>query len=467
MAKISLHNYLDKVDQLLEENQFGDAAQHCLHILMQFPRHLDSYRALAKALLGQRKHHEAIEIFQRVLSAEPNDLLAHIALSDLYRTEMQADLSNWHLQRALEIEPFNEAIQAEYREVFSLDEDEDIASTRVPLNHAALGHLYLRGELFDQATAVLQKTLTENPERIDQELLLAEALWRNGDFHEAEDVCQHVLEKLPNCLTANAILSHILLEGNRVSEAQPFLRRVQSLVQTDQEHANYDSPVGRALTATGSPTLPGQISLKVWDETAVSATREEPTADWVSEIPFGETADSGEPVAEPDLASDPGDMFGWLKGVTAELQGEPPLEAPGSKKQEGPKGETDWFVDKALEDKSASPDDHSVTDWLEGERAGLFENGQIGDEAPAVAGSSDEDVPSPLPDWLAKETVQPIIDEVPEAAVEQEDMPEWLNEVADSDFEPMQLNPETASQWLVESEDALVEGVADEEPVDE
>jgi N utilization substance protein A len=61
------------------------------------------------------------------LSAEPNDLLAHIALSDMYRTEMQIDLSNWHLQRALEIEPYNEAIQAEYREVFSLDVDEDVA----------------------------------------------------------------------------------------------------------------------------------------------------------------------------------------------------------------------------------------------------------------------------------------------------------------------------------------------------
>ena len=405
MAKISLHNYLDKVDQLLEENQFGDAAQHCLHILKQFPRHLDSYRALAKALLGQRKHHEAIEMFQRVLSAEPNDLLAHIALSDLYRIEMQADLSNWHLQRAFEIEPYNEAIQAEYREVFGLDEDEDLASVRVPLNHAALGHLYLRGELFDQATAVLQKSLAEYPERIDQELLLAEALWSDGDFHEAEVVCQRVLDKLPNCLNANAILSDIWLHANRVVEAQPYLQRVQSLVQIDQEHGNYDTPAGRALTASGSAPLPDQILLTMWDETAVSATKEEPTADWVSEISFGEPASSGASFAESDMNSDPGDMFGWLKGVTDELRGEPPLVAPGSKKQEGPKGETDWFVDKAIEKKPVDPDDHSVTDWLEGERAGLFDD----DVEQDIPDESNQTVSSPLPDWLAKETGRPLM----------------------------------------------------------
>ncbi len=463
MVKISLHNYLDKVDQLLEEKQFSDAAQHCLHILQQFPRHLDSYRALAKAFLGQGKHHEAIEMYQRVLSAEPNDLLAHIALSDLYRTELQASLSNWHLQRALEIEPYNEAIQAEYREVFGLDEDEDLISKRVPLNNAALGHLYLRGEMFDQATAVLQKTLVENPERIDQELLLAEALWRDGDFSMAEDICLRILEKLPNCLTANAILSDIWLHANRVSDAQPYLRRVQSLVQIDQENANYETPAGRALTAPGSLSLPDQISLKMWDETAVSVAKEEPTADWVSEISFGNVADSEESFAEPDLTSEPADMFGWLKGVTSELRGEPPLVEPGSKKQEGPQAETDWFVDKAIEDEPVDSGDHSVLDWLEGEREDLFD--AAADQA--IYEESEEVVPSPLPDWLENEPVRPVINNEPEETFEQENMPDWLNEVADADFEPMQLTPETASQWLIESEDDQDEEVRDDEPVDE
>jgi tetratricopeptide (TPR) repeat protein len=443
VAKISLQNYLNNVDQMLDDNQFNDVVQHCLHILKLYPRHLDTYRALGKAFLGLRKNIEAIDLFQRVLSAEPNDLYAHVALSDMYRTEMQADLSNWHLQRALELDPYNEAIQEEYRDVFFTEEDDDFSAKRIPLNDPALGKIYLRGELFDQATAVLQKSLAESPERVDQEVVLAEAMWREGNYNDAEAVCHQILEKLPYCLTANAILSDIWLKENRISAAQPLLRIVQSLVQRDQETVDLDTPEGRALTAAGAPVLPSRIMLEVWDETAVSAVTDQPTADWVSEIPFGETVDEEASFADADMTSDPGDMYGWLKGVTAELRGEPPLE-PSPAKEESEKGETDWFADKALEDTAAQSDDHSVTAWLEGQRAGLLES------------ESDEDVPSPLPDWMSSnQDVTPAEADSTAAPVEQRDVPDWLNE--ESDFEPMQFDPESASQWLDDSVESEVE----------
>ena len=448
---------------MLDDNQFNDVVQHCLHILKLYPRHLDTYRALGKAFLGLRKNNEAINLFQRVLSADPNDLYAHIALSDMYRTEMQADLSNWHLQRALELDPYNEAIQAEYRDVFYTQEDDDFAAERIPLNFPALGKIYLSGELFGQATAVLQKSLAESPDRIDQEVVLAEALWREGDDNEAEAVCHRVLEKLPYCLNANAILSDIWLKENRTSAAQPLLRIVQSMVQWDQANVDIDSPAGRALTSTGAPPLPNQIMIDMWDETAVSPVSEQPTADWVSEIPFGDTTGADESFAEADITSEPGDMYGWLKGVTAELRGEPPLE-PRPEKEETAKGETDWFVDKAIEDSATSPDDHSVTAWLEGQRAGV-NNGDLSEE------ESDQPVPSPLPDWLSSsnQADMNVSEEQPESAAEQGDVPDWLNEVSDSDFEPIQYDPDSASQWLedsVESE-SEIESATEDESVDE
>jgi hypothetical protein len=144
-------------------------------------------------------------------------------------------------------------------------------------------------------------------------------------------------------------------------------------------------------------------------------------------------------------------MYGWLKGVTAELRGEPPAKAVPPK-EGSPIGETDWFVDEAFKAADAAPDEHSVTNWLEDQRANL-EN--AGDE-------SDETIPSPLPDWITTGADDAAtVDDVPSAApVAQGDVPDWLNDVADEDFEPLQFDQASAYEWLEESDE-----IEDEAPV--
>jgi Tfp pilus assembly protein PilF len=95
--------------------EYDLAIQHCRHILQQHPQHVASYRLLAKALLEQGDHSGAAELFQRILSADPNDHIAHAGLAIIYQEEDVLSQSLWHLERAHEIEPYNAAIQQELR----------------------------------------------------------------------------------------------------------------------------------------------------------------------------------------------------------------------------------------------------------------------------------------------------------------------------------------------------------------
>jgi tetratricopeptide (TPR) repeat protein len=81
MTTISLQEYLERVNTLIDEGQLTEAVAHCRNILETYPRHIDTYRLLAKALLEQHAYEDAADLFQRILSADPNDFISHVGLS--------------------------------------------------------------------------------------------------------------------------------------------------------------------------------------------------------------------------------------------------------------------------------------------------------------------------------------------------------------------------------------------------
>jgi len=51
MEKISLRKYVKEIEALIEGNHIDEAITHCRHILRTYPKHIDTYRLLAKAYL--------------------------------------------------------------------------------------------------------------------------------------------------------------------------------------------------------------------------------------------------------------------------------------------------------------------------------------------------------------------------------------------------------------------------------
>ncbi len=158
MGNISLHAYNKEIEKLIENNQIDEALSHCKHILMTYPKHLDTYRLMGKAYLESQKYADAQDIMQRVLSVVPDDFIAHVGMSLVREDEGNLDGAIWHMERAFDVQPSNTAVQDELKRL--IGRRDGLEPAKIRLTRGALVRMYLRGNLFTQAIAEAQSLLT-------------------------------------------------------------------------------------------------------------------------------------------------------------------------------------------------------------------------------------------------------------------------------------------------------------------
>ena len=100
MAKVSLRAYNREIESMIDRGQLDEAIAHCQHILKTFPKHLETYRLLGKAYLEYKRYHDAVDIFMRVLAAEPNDFVANVGISIIRDEENKLDDAIWEGHQA-------------------------------------------------------------------------------------------------------------------------------------------------------------------------------------------------------------------------------------------------------------------------------------------------------------------------------------------------------------------------------
>ena len=137
MAQIPLREYLNGIEELIDGGQIDEALEHCRHILESYPKNIDTYRMMAKALLEAKRYGEAEDIFQRVLSSCPDDFVAHIGMSIIREEANDLDKAIWNMERAFETQPSNRAIQDELRRLYG--KREGYAPPKVRLTRGRAG----------------------------------------------------------------------------------------------------------------------------------------------------------------------------------------------------------------------------------------------------------------------------------------------------------------------------------------
>ncbi len=312
MANISLREYIRKIENLIENGQIDQAIGHCKHILQIYPKHIDSYRLLGKALLEKQKYGDASDIFQRVLSSVPDDFISHIGMSIIREDENNLDAAIWHMERAFEVQPSNKAVQDELRRLYT--SRDGVAPPKIRLTRGALVRMYTRGELYNQAIAEIWAALSEDPNRVDLEVVLARIYFLLGQKVEATETCSKLISKLPYCYEANKILTEILPGTTREEDEKIFRQRV---IDMDP----YFQFVNEKTLATADVSDSNiMIDFLDWDPSV--NVDEQP--DWAQSIGF----------ALGDESSSDEDFSSWINDIVS--QPKKPLDLESEDEPESP-----------------------------------------------------------------------------------------------------------------------------------
>ena len=227
MTVISLRAYIKEIDSFIDQTRLDEAIAHARHILSKYPKHIDTYRLLGKAYLENNQNSNAADIFQRVLSAVPDDFISHVGMSVIREEEGNLAAAVLHMEKAFETEPYNSEIQVELKRLYG--KRDGMEPSKVRLTQGALARMYLRGELIKQGISELRTAIHENPDRYDLKSLLTETYIAGNQLANAIDVASDILKKYPFNLTANRIMARSLKTHDHPQEMAICTKRLYAL----------------------------------------------------------------------------------------------------------------------------------------------------------------------------------------------------------------------------------------------
>ena len=470
MADIPLRTYVQQLDSLIERKQVDEVIAHCRHILSLYPKHLDTYRMLGKALLEKGRHGDAADIFQRVLSVMPDDFISHVGMSIVREDEANLDAAIWHMERAYEAAPANGAIQQELCRLFG--RRDGVAPTKARLTRGALARMYAQGGLFLQAEAELKAALAIEADRIDLQTKLADVYWQTDQHAQAAQTSAAILQKLPYSLEANRILVNVFRGQGRANDAVVYRQRLEAI----DPYEAFADPQANGLGAaqvdpakvmvtrleyvpgmedSGSPDWLASIGAKFEDPAAVRAAADaqpdwlsgkgdspqtaaeyqpgqNSVPDWLKDLDTGPAAVSAAQMSEPP---------DWLKDIS----GTPaqPVAAPGGSSENLP----DWLISAT----GPLPAD-AVPDWM---LKATAEGDALSGDLSAAPDSSNADTSTTIADLSDARSTAPLppiepAGEMPDwlkataAGEADEELPDWLKAITSQPLPASQLPPADA-----------------------
>jgi tetratricopeptide (TPR) repeat protein len=451
MAEVAFREYLAEIDNLIERSSTDQAIQHCRHLLAQHPKAVEVYRLLGKALLEQDDDRAAQDVFQRVLSVDPEDFVARVGLSIVHDRNSELEPAIWHMERAFEIAPSNALIQGELRRLYARREGQ--SPERIPLTRGALARMYAAGDLNPEAIADLRQLLADQGDRIDLQVQLAEVLWRDQQHAEAAEHAQRVTRTLPFCLKANLILGAILRASGANGESGEPLRRAQAVDPENQLAQQLFSGLGPLYQQS---IMVDRLELKTIDQMLEAPPAEaEEVPEWLRGLSNLEQPLLEEPESKSAAALAPGvhmpeaatELPDWLQGLTGETGAAAEAEVPNWLAALTGAAAAGAAVE-ALSDRKTAPEevviqpaDEAVPDWI-------TQLGQTGTLKPVEELPQQEEAP----DWAAqlRETLPaPFSEQIPAAA--DTETPDWLAQLRASEPAP---EPEPAvgeePDWLAQ-----------------
>jgi tetratricopeptide (TPR) repeat protein len=261
IVPLTLRSQVVRVLYLLDHGEGGKAASIACRILASYPLCIVVYNLAARAYLELGDLDTAQQLFERILSADPEDADAYMGLGIIHRTHGLRDVALELLLRAYELSPGDLQVRQALGDMCYL------ASSKVPdsfpMSRPGLARTLLRGNLLEQAISELAYLVQQQPQRTDLRIALCEAFWRNEQYFHAATTAQQLLSTAPYCLKANLILGQLWLGSKREDDARLCFERAQAL---DPENRWAQIVLGRYSS------LPLRLAYLDWDDNTVGET---------------------------------------------------------------------------------------------------------------------------------------------------------------------------------------------------
>lgn len=223
MTQTTLREYLRTTEDAISSGRIDEAMANCQNILTYFPEALDAQRLLGEVYLAQGNLPEAQQIFEWVLTNDPENVIVYCDRALISERSSDVDTALDCYQQAYELSRGNANIRQEFNQLSARVGQQEFMFSR-----AGLARLYMRGDLLTQAIQEWDAVLAISPERLDARLGLMETYWRDGIYDKAEAIATRLLEEIPTCLKALLFLAHMTSISN-IQRARELLQRAESL----------------------------------------------------------------------------------------------------------------------------------------------------------------------------------------------------------------------------------------------
>ena len=128
--------FFKEIETSIEENNIDKAISQSLYLLQKFPKNLNAFQVLSKALLQKQDFKNADKVFDIILQIEPDDFVSHIGKSIIAEFNHSLDSAIEQMKYAFETQPANEGLQIELKRL--LLANDGVEPNKILLTRGAL-----------------------------------------------------------------------------------------------------------------------------------------------------------------------------------------------------------------------------------------------------------------------------------------------------------------------------------------
>jgi len=200
----------------------------------------------------------ALTEYETIARLDPNDLETHLLLGQLYGLNHDSAKAEAQFKLAEKIDANSEEAVLNMARLYSVEGDTERAiqtleavpvGSRTAREEFALAGSYDQMKNPKKAAAAYRRSLDLEPDNLDSERGLANALMVQGQFDEALKIFQEVLDAEPNDVQSQIHVSEIQRRQGHYDQALETLKKAKTLTKDDAElsynEALIDDSLGR------------------------------------------------------------------------------------------------------------------------------------------------------------------------------------------------------------------------------